>query len=305
MKKFVLYLIIVLAGTIGIDLLFSFAVEKIISKGTVFSLFGGKKLASDITIFGASRAIRHYNPKIFADSMQCNIQVLGCPKKSILFHYTMFKSMLDRTSVKPKLVILELAEIDINSRNNSEELNVLYPFFYTETSVKEVLTDVLSSKELFMIKNSGIYRNNSNLIPYIKSLITSKTSSVVVGFTPLNNIWNKPIEENVEVGKVDSIKIKYFEKMIDLCEEEEIKLVFVMSPCYRLLLVENWKEVVNEIANKHNIPVIDYEQDSTFLAHQEWFYDSYHLNETGASIYSNIIVKELKTVLDNRLINID
>ena len=306
MKKLFIYLIAVLLGTIMIDILFSYATEKALSSGKVYSLFEKKSISSDITIMGASRAVRHYNPQIFSDRMHCGVQVVGKPSKSIIFHYAILKAMLNSTITPPKIVLLEVAENDINNQSGlsyEEELNVLYPFYYTEPAVKEVLDDLLDKEVLFMMKNSCLYRNNSQIIPYFRSLFKEKPSIVVVGYLPLNNVWTKPIEVKKESDKMDSVKIRYMYKFFELCKQSDIKLVVLMSPSYRQLQGVKWKEKIKTMAFEYKTPVIDYEQDSTFLAHQEWFYDSYHLNEKGANIYSNIIVKELKTVLDNRLTN--
>ena len=307
MKKLFIYLIAVLLGTIMIDILFSYATEKALSSGKVYSIFEKKSISSDIAIIGASRAVRHYNPKIFSERMHRSVQVLGKPSKSIFFHYAILKSMLNSTITPPKIVLLEVAETDINIRTDltyEEELNVLYPFYYSDPAVREVLDDLLDNEELFMMKNSSLYRNNSKIIPYFSSIFKGKASLVLVGYLPLNNVWTKPIEVKKENVRMDSVKIKYMYNIFELCNQNNVKLVVLMSPSYRILQGEKWKEKIKTMADEYDIPVIDYEQDSTFLAHQEWFYDSYHLNKVGADIYSNRIVDELEILLNDDMENI-
>ena len=301
MKKIIIYFLAVLLVTVMIDILFSFATEKAISSGKVYSLFENKSISTDIAIIGASRAVRHYNPQIFSKRMDCGVKVFGKTNRGVIFHYAILKTMLNSTITPPKIVLLEVAETDINIRTDltyEEELSVLYPFYYSEPAVREVLDDVLDKKELFMMKYSSLYRNNSKIIPYFVSLFKGRASSLLYGYLPLYNVWTKPIAVKKENVKVDPVKIRYMNNVFELCKQNKIKLVVLMSPSYRILQGEKWKEKIKAMAVEYNIPVIDYEQDSTFLAHQEWFNDSYHLNKVGSDIYSNRIVDELGLLLN-------
>ena len=299
MKRFTKYLSVVLLGLISIDIIFSMAIERVLSAGNLYSLSETTDLSSDILVIGSSRAICHYNPQLLSEKLKCKVQVYGRPSENILFHYTIFKAILDKTNKSPQIVLLELAENDINARpekNITEGLEVLYPFYYCEPPVREVLEDLLDPKEHFLIRYSGICRNNSEILPYLKAIISGKPSSVLVGFLPVTNVWKKPIEEKVEVGSGDSIKIKYLDKFIELCEQRDIQLAVVMSPSYRKLRGDKWKKIIRTSAKQHDIPIIDHEQDRFYQNHQDWFYDPYHLNEKGANIYSAKIAEEIKSI---------
>lgn len=299
MKRFIKYLSVVLLGLISIDILFSMAIERVLSSGNIYSLSETNDFTSDILVIGSSRAICHYNPQILSDKLNCKVQVYGRQSENILFHYTIFKAILDKSNTPPKMVFLELAENDINAKPGksiTEGLEILYPFYYCEHSVREELDDLLEPKELFLIKYSGIFRNNSEILHYLKPIFSGKPSSVLVGYLPVNNVWKKPIEEKPEVGGGDFLKIKYLDNFIELCEQRGIQLAIVMSPSYRILRSENWKNIIRAKAKQHNIPIIDHEQDRYYQNHQDWFYDSYHLNEKGASIYSANIAEEIKSI---------
>ena len=55
---------------------------------------------------------------------------------------------------------------------------------------------------------------------------------------------------------------------------------------------ETVKEV-ERICKDKNIHFYNDTQDSIFLAHQDWFYDSSHLNKFGAIEYSKLFAKRL------------
>ena len=298
MKKFVSYLFFVLVGVISVDALFSFCMEKVAFKVIPPIIGETNDSTSDIVIIGASRATRHYNSFLLSDSLHCSVSVLGAASQNIYFHYATLNILLNHTKKSPNMVLLEVAPVDVYDfpNHNKEKLSFLFPYFNTETAVKKLLTDVLEKKELLMIY-SGLYRYNSRVFPYIGNAMRGKQESVVVGFLPLKNVWKAPIKEEDNYGRIDTAKIRYFDKFVDICMREKIKLVFVSSPSYKVLHRQIWKEKIRMIAQEHQIPFIDYEQDSTFLEHREWFYDPYHLNEIGANVYSILIAKDLKRII--------
>ena len=298
MKKFVSYLFFVLVGVISVDALFSFCIEKVAFKVIPPIIWETNDSSSEIVIIGASRAIRHYNSFLLSDSLHCSVSVLGAASQNIYFHYAVLNTLLNHTKKNPNLILLEVAPVDIYDfpNHNKEKLSFLFPYFNTEAAVKNLLTDVLEKKELLMIY-SGLYRYNSCFLPYIGNAMRGKQESATAGFSPLTNVWKAPIKDVDRYGIIDTAKVRYFEKFVDICMRDKIQLVFVSSPSYMVLHRQIWKEKVRMIAQEHQIPFIDYEQDSTFLEHPEWFYDSYHLNEVGANIYSSLIAKDLKKII--------
>jgi len=60
-------------------------------------------------------------------------------------------------------------------------------------------------------------------------------------------------------------------------------------------------KIPRELAAKYDIPFIDHYRDTTFVGHEELFYDFGHLNRKGAELYSEIISKELKRGVSTHL----
>lgn len=297
MKKFFTYIIIVLLGVGVIDLVFSLAIEKKVCQNRSVAL---QKSSCDIAILGASRAIHHYNPLIISDSLRCSCNVFGLGSQIIYYHYTMLNALLEYCMTKPKVVLLELGESDVIDTPgwNTEKLNILFPYYYSDSIVREVLSEVLDKKALSVVAASALYRDNSQILSYFSHVYVSKDESFI-GFKPLKREWKEPITEKDQggEGQIDDMKVRYLEKFIQLCRKENLTLIFTVSPYYKLLPKMQWKEKVKEIANNHNIPLFDHEQDEYFLSHPEFFYEPFHLNEKGAEIYSRIIAEEIAEFL--------
>ena len=307
MKKVLLYFLFVALGTIGLDLSVTFVLERIIPKSYHSTLFNSDELSSDIVILGASRAVRHYNPQIISDSLNCSVGVYGKLSQNIYFQYAVLEALLEHATQKPTILLLEVSKLDIIDipGSNTERLNDLFPFYYSEPAVKNLLSDVLDKKELFMVKASGLYRYNSKILLYLGRFISKQQKPTIVGYSPLKDICNIPPVENsmekqsINIECLDSVKIKYIEKLINKCKQEKIQLLFTDSPRFNFRVTKEplWKEKIKLIAKENNIPVLDYEKDSIFLQHREWFYDNGHLNKTGSNNYSQRIVLDLRKYL--------
>ena len=210
--------------------------------------------------------------------------------------------MLENTSKKPCLVILELSSIDVNNtpKWNEEKLNVLYPYYNSEKYVRELLSDVVDSKELLMIKVSGLYRHNSNVLSYLKWMTNGFLQASFDGYVPLYKKWNESIkQEKVHEEITHKKKLEYIDKFIDLCKHEGINLVFAVSPNYKLLPKrQKWVDELEKIANRKDIAFYYHEKDSLFLSHREWFNEPFHLNDTGAKEYTRLMIPFLKENLN-------
>lgn len=55
---------------------------------------------------------------------------------------------------------------------------------------------------------------------------------------------------------------------------------------------------MKDICNEYNIPLFDNRQLAEFLAHPEYFKDVMHLNDNGAKVYTEIVLKQIKSVIE-------
>ena len=301
MKKLLKYLLIVLLSVGVFDVLVSFVLDKNINKVYVSTITETYDAESDIAIIGASRAIHHYNPQILQDSLKLTAHVYGAGGQNVYFHYTVLNALMEHSKKKPKLVLLELSAIDVydSPKWNTEKLNILFPYYHNEPVVKDVLTDVLDNKELFFVRISGLYRHNSKFLTYIKNTWFGTKTTSNNGYIPLKNIWTKPIQESEKHDRsLDYQKVAYIDKIIDLCQRENITLIFTISPHYTITDTNNWKNELIAKVRSRNVQIIDYEQDIYFLEHGELFNEPFHLNEVGVAVYNKMVISDLKKVIN-------
>jgi len=249
----------------------------------------------DILIYGSSRGSRHYNPKIFEDKLGLSCFNNGLDGRNIYFHYALLQSAIERHT--PKLVILDLLSADYtitNSDWDTDRLNVLLPFYNENKYISEVvnLRSRLEKIKLF----SSIYPFNSALVEIIKTSVLNKDKSYGYnGYLPKKEI--KVLSDRVDrifldkEDKPDLRKMEYLKKMIQTCRNTGIPLVVIISPWF----CSNSQEtrILEEITSDNQIPLWNFSHLVSFDK-ESLFFNSSHLNETGANLFSDMIAKKIK-----------
>lgn len=248
----------------------------------------------DILIFGSSRALHHYNPQIIEDSLGMTCYNVGSGGQNIYFHLALLESSLERYT--PKIVVLELMSIDFEktpSQWETEKLGVLLPFSDKSEAAKNAVLrrGKIENLKLF----SSVYPFNSlqylmfrnNFLPF---------NNHMKGYIPIHRVWNKPLagaEQNTV--KTDTLKLKTLYQFIETCESHNIQLFVFISPHYKLKMKKSrYVGITEKLLLKYGIKVLNFESDSVFLQHPEYFADPFHLNKIGADIFTFLVTKKLQ-----------
>lgn len=293
---FLWYLLLVVAIVIAFDLLFSWTIDKVMNNRYVPTIAKIKDSDSKIAVLGASRASHHYIPHMIEDSLNMSTYNYGIDGRNIFVHYIILEYLINNSKEKPEIILLDLNNTDIYDINNwnTERLNLTYPYYLSSPFVKSTLDDLLESKELFFIKNSGLARHNSELVNDIKALM-GKDYDKNQGYIPLFNTWdnNMEIEQLGSENKISSEKIKYLEKFLSRCKEENISAAIALSPSYNNSIDTLWISEIKKSADQYKVPVFDY-LHSDYFKNPIFFNDPAHLNDTGAREYTLQIISNLK-----------
>ena len=82
-----------------------------------------------------------------------------------------------------------------------------------------------------------------------------------------------------------------FEKIIDLLEQRKIKYYIIYSP-----ILQGYKNTpipfANKVLKKYNMRVIDFRNNITFNKNTKLFHDEGHLNDSGARIFTQQLLKD-------------
>jgi lysophospholipase L1-like esterase len=250
---------------------------------------------ADLLIMGSSRAAHHYNPKIFEDSFKLSAYNSGTVGQDIIFNYAVLKCILKRYT--PKVVVLDIIPGEFSIKQKPyDKLSSLLPFYKNHPEIHDIIELRGKSEHLKLL--SQIYPYNSLILNIIGGNLESmkKKKGDIQGYVPLYNIYKGKMDVSQNKPyKLDSLKLHYYELFIHECNKRKINLFIVCSPTYQQYLNTDYSILAaKKMASQNNIKFYDCINDTPFINHATWFYDDFHLNDTGATVFSNNIAHTLK-----------
>jgi|GEM_PF-1630062 len=255
----------------------------------------------DVFIFGASRGLRHYNSGIISNYTGLSVYNAADDGKSPAYQLGLLTLLLEQH--KPRAVIYEVGDImSVLARGDVD----LYPYYYSNKDVRLLL----NKKDPFSyIKfRFKTYAYNQRIFTGIRGLLPGKKTADD-GYRPLYGcIKDKDkIEyrdgfegpDDFSRSGTDTSMIENFRQFISVCESNQIQVIFAFSPtltgyhatCERL---------IRSIALEKKIPFFDYSSDMRFKGNRKLFKDVNHLNDEGATLFSNDIGEKLKKLFADR-----
>jgi hypothetical protein len=252
---------------------------------------------NDIIIFGTSRATHHYKPEVFERMLGMTCYNAGKDGTQILYHYAVLESVLKRYT--PKIIILDISLKEVlKSDENYDWLSSLLPYYKKHPEIRPVV-DLKSYFEKYKLISSS-YPFNSAILTIAKSNGITSAEKGEKGYLPLEKEWKEPLTTDIprRPEKIDSVKLHYFEKFIEDCKKANTRLYVMFSPIYiRYDQPPVSLVTIKGICEHNHIPFYDYSKSIEFLSNPSLFQDRSHMNDKGATIYSEKVAREIKSSL--------
>ena len=248
------------------------------------------KTHEDLLLFGSSRAAHHYDSSILEDSLNITVYNCGFNGASIYYHYALFRKIEER--YYPKMILLDVQQADyiISDQFNFESLNDLFPYYRTNKYVDDLFMQMGNNEKIKL--TSKLFRYNSMLSEIVADNLIKRDQTWRNGYIPIDGITaGEPVEIENPTASVDSSKVLYLRKFIELTIENNIKLFLCISPTYTKI-DENLVSFTKELAKEYDVELLDYHSDQIFS--NRFFKDAYHLNDEGARSFSSQVASELK-----------
>ena len=250
---------------------------------------------AEVLIFGSSRANHHYYPEVFEDSLKMSYYNCGRDGCSILYHYSVLKSVLKRH--QPKVVVLDLVMFEfIKNTESYDRLSALFPYYDDHSEIRPII-HLKGEYEKYKFF-SKIYPYNSSIFSIAVGNLESnkKRTEDRKGYLPNPYNWGRPITPgNLPIQyELDTNKIRCFENFLKDCLNKKIQIFVFVSPKYVVMPGQDTSLALGkQIAEKLGVKLYDYTEDKTFKSTVEWFGDMNHLNDKGAQVYSKIVVEKI------------
>lgn len=295
MKKFIYKVVAFFLGLVILDAVIGLTARYLVAhaKGgdTGLNNYICHKMEEQCIIFGSSRGMHHYDPQIITDSLGLSCWNCSLDGNGIILMYGRYRMLSARYT--PKLLIYDVhTSFDLLDGDDHKYLGEL-KYYYDEPGIDSIFWIVDKTERYKMLSNC--YRYNSQWLQLISDNIHPLQSSNN-GYKPMDKkMLYKPKkkEKKKTVYKYDPLKLQYLEKLVTDCKANGTKLVFAISPQYNAHDDKVYAPL-KEICAKYDVPLLNHYCDDAFVNNVDYFYDSVHMNRTGASLYTKKIAEELK-----------
>ena len=268
----------------------------------------------DLIFLGSSHCYRSFNPVIFDESLGLRTMNMGSSAQTPLTSYYVLQEILQKQ--KPKYLVLELYWITFGLED--QLANAIYNFQYMSWGRNKIdfflhaykLEDIVT-----LLMPSFYYKKNlENAIHHFQGKNVSWASGDhYVGKGYLSNPNVTSTEELLKTNqfknfvfdkkKILPVHLRYLEKIVQLCQEHGIRLIFVTSPLppTSLAMIKDYHKIHDyfmAIAQKNNIPYIDYNvADYKINLPDDDFKDDDHLNSKGVVLFDRDFADRLLGLL--------
>lgn len=251
-----------------------------------------KHTDEDVLIFGSSRASHHYVPEIITDSLGMSCYNCGMDGRGVVFWNPVIKETLKRYT--PKLIILDITSgFDIKKEKDYDHyLTPLKPLLGESPIIDSIYFTLDSNMK---IKNlSSSFKFNSLLTSVISSRY-SKPKKNLHGYMPLNGMVQE-IRQNIDTAQIeiDTYKLRLIKETLRMLSKQT-NVIVCTSP-YLALHHDDVFDTVISICESLSIPLLNHTNDEVFIGNKEMFRDQTHLNDKGASLFTSMIIKEMKSL---------
>lgn len=261
----------------------------------------------EVLFFGSSHAVSSFNPQVIYDNYGIRSYNLGCEQQSLVITYYWLKEALKYQS--PEAVVIDTYTFHkykdayvYNDMNCSEgavrkpmDSMKLSPLkFEAGMAIEKV--DPTQSGLSFPFTNIRYHTRWTSLGENDYTEAEMVDHGGIKGFSALGGTSPGAVDATFSEGDVDSVEAEpmvviadeYLGKIVNLCEEEDIKLIFVNIPYGES--IARYKST-KEYADAHNIPFYDFNEEN--LYHEIGYSaeaDRYgHPNYIGAEKISNYL----------------
>src|SRR5690554_940312 len=253
-------------------------------------------LNKDLIILGSSRGARNIIANQIEDSLNITSYNLSYPGSNIEFHDFLLQSLITYNQ-KPKVVLLAVddpAEL-LPSESINFRLDRLYPLAKYDYINNEMIK---RGEKTFLSKFLVLARINKRNIDIREKTFSALDTIRQCGSMPISfQRENREFvfNNNTNNYKVDAElpeKVKAFKNLQNLCMNNNIQLVIIYSPNFKKHNV-SFEKRIKELSHPM-VTSIAYDTTNQIYKNKDYYYDEAHLKTTGAVIFTNEIISQLK-----------
>ncbi len=246
----------------------------------------------DILFTGSSHCYRSFDPRFYRDHGLKTFN-MGSTSQSPINTYYLLEKHIDTLS--PKLIVLEVywGVLELKGVESLLDLSVNLPVDRMLWRMAWATRDIRALNRLLAVELDLDRKPLAEVEPEAEP----GDEYVPGGF--VNNSGGREGDRCYPptTVRVNSLQIKYLERIIELADMRGIGIVLVAQPVPKATLgnVRNYGEIdslLNDVTARYDVPYFDFNvmMDLNDSAH---FYDYHHLNSVGVAAFNRRLLDEL------------
>ena len=267
------------------------------------------KIDADLLIMGSSRAEFQVSSKILDSTLSLNAYNLGLSAWHFDMQYARFRMYLQH-NCKPKYIIQNVDVYGFSKRSDVADSPQFLPYIQ-DTILQKTFRGHKGEFDFYQ-RNIPLlkYKNYQKIafegfFDFVGFSNLYDTTSKYKGYRGNNYVWNKDFEtfkKRFPKGakyRFDKEVKQQFNEYLAFCQRENIKVFLVYAPEYYEVqpYYKNKSELINlcyASVKKYDCHFLDYSKNP-LCYDRKYFYNSQHLNKTGAELFSLDLGNKIKT----------
>ena len=256
-----------------------------------------EKVTTDVVVIGSSKASHHYIPDMLARHLGMTAYNCGRDGCFFLYQNCIVNMLLDR--YKPKMILWDIQPGSFTARNTADEYqNFRYftPYYHRSFWAKNYIDS--ESKKMPLRMLSEMYGYNSKLPSFIVPLFFHRPSTMN-GYNPLPSTgYDYPMKKREKpnaTGKVSKAYLQLLDETLKRCRKTGIDVRLYISPVYSVKnsLTQRAEREISRISANNDVHCSDFHSFPVFMRDSTLFKDVSHLNDKGAKVYTELVLKEM------------
>lgn len=287
MRKFLLFTLktILILGiiTFVLDYIYTSVFVQSKNRGKIETVFNSKPQKYDVVILGSSRANNHFVTEMF-EKKGLKTYNYGISGGHLFESSLILKLMLER-NYKINTIILE-TDLNLSNEQRSETVAARFlPYIHNSKQIKAQFYNEADFKYLYYVPFYR-YINFDALIGFrevYKTLTNQRTNVLDKG--GFHALANKKGSMKNDIRALKPLHNKYYEEIKQLCKDNKIKFIAVMTPMCENTKGLDYFDKVNQIYPE----VYNYE---AVVKEDKYFSSCGHMNDKGARLFTARIIKD-------------
>ncbi len=286
MKRFfkltVLFVFILFIASLLLDVIFTTIISQSSERNKVENVMHSFGKKYDVVIMGTSRANNHFVTDLFEKRglKSFNYGISG----SHLFETSLLLKVMIANKFQIKNLILE-ADLSICNEKRDEGTTARFmPYIHTNSIIKEHYKNESDFKQLYYLPFYRYIKFDAKIgFREVYEVLAKKPTNTLYnkGYYPLISDKKGSMKNDISTLKV--IRNKYYEAIKQMCQQNNINLIVVMTP-----MCQNTKGLDYFDKVKKQYPEINNFENT--VTDDRYFASCGHLNNEGAIIYTNHII---------------